>query len=199
MPSPAGFSVEDYFNEFADKSALAEAARFKTIPTGDYTAQVMKVEGRYFEKRDGKNGGQYWGIVFSDDAQVKAEWRKGYQLTLDVLNGEGKKFSNIRMEASWESHRDDKGGLDQLFTRWSQLGRAMFPNLKDDERATKSTGEVVASLKQYPVKLRITESYKTIAMDGTSKWKGAENEEQAKEYREAGYEPKNFIKSVSKA
>ena len=49
MPSPVGFEVEQYFQEFASKSAMAEAARFKTIATGQYMAQATDVKGRYFE------------------------------------------------------------------------------------------------------------------------------------------------------
>jgi hypothetical protein len=199
MPTPVGFDVESYFGEFAEASAMAEASRFRTIPTGSYLAQVTKVEGRYFEQKVSKNGGNYWAMVFSDDSVVDTKWRKGYQLTADVFNAEGKKLSNIRFEASWEAQRDAKGKLDQLFTRWSQLSKAMFPNLKDDERANKSTGEVVANLKQYPIKLRISESFKTQAIDGSTKWQTANNEEEGKTFREAGYEPKNFIQAVTKA
>lgn len=198
MPSPAVFDVESYFDEFANSSAMAEASRFRTIPTGSYTAQVTKREGRYFEEKDSKNGGKYWSLVFSDSAEVNPNWRKGVQVTADVSNGDGKKLSTIRIEASWEDKRNAKGELDQLFTRWDQLTRAMFPGLKSKEGEQKSTGEVFTALTQYPVKVSVTESFKVPAMDGSTKWTTAQNEEQAKQFREAGYEVKNFIKSVSK-
>ena len=198
MPSPVVFDVEEYFSNFASASAMAEASRFKTIPTGSYTAQVTKREGRYFEEKDSKNGGKYWSAVFSDSAEVNPNWRKGVQVTADVSNGDGKKLSTIRIEASWEDKRDARGKLDQLFTRWDQLTRAMFPGLKSKEGEQKSTGEVLTALTQYPIKVFVTESFKVPAMDGSTKWTSAQNEEQAKQFREAGYEVRNFVQSVSK-
>jgi hypothetical protein len=198
MSGPVTFQVEDYFQDFANKSALAEAERFKTVPTGSYTAQVTKREGRYFEQRESKNGGKYWAAVFGDDSTPKPEWRKGVQLTADVFNGDGKKLSNIRIEASWEDKRDEATGkLDQLFNRWSQLKKAVFPNMAKDEQ--KPIGEVFQALEQFPIRVRISESYKVTAIDGSTKWTTAETEEMAKTFREAGYEPKNFVQAVSKA
>ena len=199
MPSPMTFDVEDYFNEFANASSMAEAARFKTIPTGSYNAQVTKREGRYFEEKDSKNGGKYWGAVFSDTSDVNPEWRKAVQLTADVSNGDGKKLTTIRIEASWEDRRDPKTGkLDQLFTRWDQLTRAMFPNYKAKDGEKKETGDVFKALEQFPVKVRVTESFKVTAIDGSTKWKTANNDEEMQQYREAGYEVRNFIQAVSK-
>ncbi len=198
MPSPVSFDIESYFNEFASDSAMAEAARFKTIPTGSYQAQVTKSEGRYFEQKPGKVGGFYWSAVFTDDPTPKAEWRKGVQLTAEVLNEEGKKISTTRIEASWEDKRDDKGNLDKLFKQWEQLTLAMFPNLKIKDGERKSTGEVLQALAQFPIKLVITESFKTVAIDGSTKWKTAANEEETKVFRGAGYEVKNFVQRCSK-
>ena len=197
MPQPVSFDIESYFSDFANKSALQEAERFKTVPTGSYKAQVTKREGRWFELKDGKNGGKYWSVVFSDDTTPKPEWRKGVQLTVDLFSVIDKKIGNIRVEASWEDKRDEKTGkLDQLFTRWSQLKKAVFPNLSKDEE--KSIGEVFQALEQFPIKVRVSESYKVIAVDGSSKWTTAENEEMARTYREAGFEPRNFVQAVTK-
>lgn len=197
MAQPVSFNVEDYFNDFANKSALQEAERFKTVPTGSYKAQVTKREGRWFEQKDGKNGGKYWSVVFSDDTTPKPGWRKGVQLTVDLYNDADKKLSNIRIEASWEDKRDEKTGkLDQLFNRWSQLKKAVFPNLAKDEE--KSIGEVFSALEQFPIKVRVSESYKVTAIDGSGKWTTAESDEQAKVFREAGYEPRNFVQGIQK-
>ena len=198
MPSPVTFQVEEYFNEFASDSAMAEAARFKTVPTGSYKAQVTKYEGRYFEQKDGKNGGKYWSPVFSDDTTPKPEWRKGVQVTADLFNDEGKKITTQRVEASWEDKRDDKGNLDKLFKQWEQLTKAVFPNLKAAEGEKKSTGEVLSTLTQYPVKFFVTESFKTVAVDGSTKWATASNDEESKTYREAGYDVRNFIQRITK-
>ena len=199
-PSPITFSVEEYFNEFADSAAMAEAARFKTIPTGTYQAQITKREGRYFEVKTSKNGGEYWGAVFSDDTTVNPNWRKGVQLTADLSNGTGKKLTTVRIEASWEAKRDPKNGkLDKLFNKWEQLTRALFPNLKPEERAQKSSGDVLTALAQYPVKVYLTESFQVPAIDGGTKWVTPTTEEELKTYREAGYRPSNFVQNISKA
>lgn len=199
MPNPVTFEVESYFSEFASESAMAEAARFKTIPGGRYKAQVTKHEGRYFEEKDSKNGGKYWSAVFSDNSEVKSEWRKGVQYTTELLTEDGKKLSTVRIEASWEDKRDAATGkLDQLFTRWDQLTRAVFPNIKAKDGEKKSLGEVTSALEQFPIAVRVTESFKVPAVDGSTKWRTAANDEEAKVFREAGYEVRNFVQGVGK-
>lgn len=196
MPSPVAFNVEDYFQDFASKSALQEAERFKTIPTGSYKAQVTKREGRYFELKE-MNGRKFWSAVFSDDSTPKPEWRKGVQLTVELFNESDKKIGTQRVEASWEDKRDEKTGkLDQLFNRWVQLKQAMFPNMAKDEE--KAIGEVFSALEQFPFKLFVTESYKVVAIDNSTKWTTANNDEEAKVYREAGYDVRNFVQRASK-
>ena len=198
-PSPVVFDVEAYFQEFADSSAMQEASRFKTVPTGNYQAQVTKREGRYFELKVGKSG-EYWSPVFSDSTEVNLNWRKGVNLSADLFNGSDKKVSSVRIEASWEAKRDARNGkLDRLFTRWEQITRALYPNLKAEERAAKSTGDVLTALSQYPVKVYITETFKVPAIDGSNKWITPATEEETKQYREAGYEVRNFVVNISKA
>jgi len=199
MPTPVTFQVEDYFQEFANDSAMAEAARFKTIPAGRYKGQVTKYEGRYFEEKESKKGGKYWSVVFSDSLEVKPEWRKGVQYTAELSNGEDKRLTTVRIEASWEDKRNAAtGGLDQLFSRWDQLTRAVFPNYKAGKDAPKTLGELSGVLTQFPVAVTITESFKVPAIDGSTKWTTAVNDEQAKEYRAAGYEVKNFVQGIGK-
>lgn len=199
MPNPITFNIEESFNEFADASAMAEAARFKTVPTGSYNLEITKREGRYYELKQSKNGGEFWAAVFSDTTEVKPEWRKGVKLTANVSNGTGKKLAMVNIEASWEAKRDPQSGkLDRLFNKWEQLTRALFPNLKAEERAAKSTGEVFQAVSQYPVKAYITESFQVPAVDGSSKWTTPANDEEAKTFREAGYKVANFVQTISK-
>lgn len=199
MPSPVTFNVEDYFDQFADSSAMAEASRFRTVPTGSYALTVTKAEGRYYELRDGRNG-KFWSGVFSDSSEVKPEWRKGIKLTANVTGEEGKKLAMVNIEASWEAQRDPMNGkLDKLFTKWEQLTRAVFPNLKPEERAAKNTGEVISAVKQYPIKAFITEAFQVPAVDGSMKWITPKDAEEVKTYREAGYKVANFVTSLSKA
>lgn len=198
MPGPVTFDVESYFNEFADSSAMAEASRFKTVPTGSYQLQVTKREGRYYELKAGRNG-EFWSGVFSDATEVNPDWRKGVKLTAAVTNGEGKKLSTVNIEASWEAKRDPQSGkLDKLFNKWEQLTRALYPNLKAEERAQKSTGDVLQALNQFPVKAYITETFQVPAVDGSNKWITPATDEEAKQYREAGYKVANFVVNISK-
>ena len=195
MPNPVTFQIEDYFNEFADQSAMAEAARFKTIPTGSYQLQATKYEGRYFSL----NPKGYWGPVFDESGAVDPNWRKGVRLSAVVNNNEGKKISTINIEASWEAKRDAQSGeYDKLFRRWEQLTRAVYPNLKPEERGAKGTGEVLTMLTQYPIKAYITESFQVPAIDGSTKWVSAKSDEETRQFREAGYKSANFIQSISK-
>jgi hypothetical protein len=200
MSSPATFDVESYFNEFADASAMAEAARIRTVPTGSYQLQVTKREGRYFELKTGDYGA-FWSAVFTDEGTpVNPDWRKGVRLYASVINSEGKKLRSVNIDASWEAKRDAKTGeFDKLFRRWEQLTRALFPNLKPEERSAKSTGEVLNAASQYPMGAYITESYQTVAIDGTKRWVTAKTDEEAKTFREAGYKADNFVVSINKA
>lgn len=195
---PATFDVESYFNEFADASAMAEASRFKTVPTGTYQLQVTKREGRYYELKAGRNG-EFWSGVFTDTTDVNPQWRKGVKLSASVLNEEGKKLATTNIEASWEAKRDPQSGkLDKLFNKWEQLTRALYPNLKPEERAAKSTGDVLNALSQYPVKAYITESFQVPGVDGSTKWTTPKSDEEAKTFREAGYKVANFVVNISK-
>ena len=198
--NPVTFDVESYFNEFADQSAMAEVARFKTIPTGGYNAQVTKREGQYFELKAGKSGGEYWAPVFSDSTEINPAWRKGVRLQATLTSkDDGRKMSTVRIEASWEAKRDPVSGkYDKLFTRWEQLTRALYPNMKPEERAQKSTGEVLTALSQYPINVFVTESFQVPAIDGSTKWMTPKSDEEIKQYREAGYKAANFVVNISK-
>ena len=195
---PATFDVESYFNEFADASAMAEASRFKTVPTGTYKLQVTKREGRYYELKAGRNG-EFWSAVFGETTEVNPNWRKGVKLTASVLGEEDKKLATTNIEASWEAKRDPSNGkLDKLFNKWEQLTRALYPNLKPEERAQKSTGDVLQGVSQYPVKAYITESFQIPGVDGSMRWTTPKNDEEAKTFREAGYKVSNFVVNISK-
>lgn len=195
MPGPVTFNVEDYFNEFVDSSAVAELARFKTIPTGNYPLQVTKRDGVYFTKHE--KG--YWQVVFAEEgASVDPNWRKGVRLQGAVLNADGKKMTTVRVDASWEVKRDNEGKIDSLTRRWDQISKALFPTLKPEERATKSTGDVLQALSQYPVGAYITEAFHVPAMDGSKRWTTPKSDDEAKAYREAGYDAKNFVQSITK-
>lgn len=197
MPTPATFAVESYFDEFADKSAMEEAARVRTIPTGTYLVQAVKHEGAYYEQTP--EG--YWKRVFTEgDADVNPEWRKGVRFNGKVYKAEepDKSLGYLNIEASWEAKRDAKTGeYDKLFKRWEQLSRALFPGDKD--YASKPIGEVVGAIKMFPVKVRVTEAFQSVAIDGSKSWVYADTPEQAKGYREAGYKATNFIMAISKA
>lgn len=196
MPTPATFNVENYFTSFADKSAMEEASRFRTIPTGSYLMQVTKYEGIYLEL-DPRG---FWKRVFTEDnTNVDPSWRPGVRYSGVVYNptDPAKKLRTMYIDASWDNKRDPKTGeLDKYFKRWEQLKRAMFPQSKNEE---KSVGDVTQALLQYPVSVKVTESFHVEAIDGSKQWKTPTQAEEIKQYREAGYKCENFIQAVSKA
>lgn len=197
MPQPVTFNVENYFESFADKSAMEEAARFRTIPTGTYRMQVTKHEGIYLEY-DPRG---FWKRVFADDHEVKPGWRPGVRLTGSIFKTDdpSKKLRVMRIDASWDAKRDGKTGeYDKFFKRWEQLTRALFPQLKPEERAQKPVGEVIKALMLYPVGVYVSEAFQVPAIDGSNEWKTPKTSEEVKQYKEAGYKAENFIQNVTK-
>ena len=173
---PETFNLEEYFNEFADAGAMAEASRFRTLPTGSYPIQIKKHEGTKFNGSD----------------------RLIVHFTADALNENGKKAATVFFNATWIPEKNDKGELDRVFKLWEQLTRALFPELKAEERSKKSVGEVINAAMSYPVKAYITESYHVPAIDGSKKWTTPRTAEEVVQYKTAGYEARNYVQNIGR-
>lgn len=162
-------SLEDLYAQYTSEEHIKESFERRTVPTGGYTFQAEKATAREL----GDN----------------APWpgRKvatfGGPLTLD-----GAKKGRLMFDASWELVRREKDqkadGPSQL---WGQLVVAM-------DAREKAVGEVITMMKDYPIYVYVTESFKT-----PEGWRTAKDEESRKTYRAAGFEARNFVQNIGKA
>jgi hypothetical protein len=174
MPSVETFNLEEYFNDFADRSAVLESNRFKTVPTGRYTLQVTKTEGR----------------KYSDNRPL-------VHCTATIYGEGEKKLGTVFFDMSWVPARDKKGNLDSRFRLWTQAVKAMFPDLSPDEQASKPIGDVLNAIVKYPMKAFISESFQ-VTEDGVQRWSSPRSDEETVDYKTKGYESRNFVQSLSK-
>ena len=177
--------IEQFFAEKAASSSnvVAEANRFRTAPTGSYTLQATTIEGK----------------VWTNETNV----RKGAHLTVSILKG-GKKIATAFSDVSWQEVRTQKGSLDNKSKLWLQYTRALFPDLKADELAALTTGEVIKAMQSYPVSGYVAEQF-VVAATAEDKARGyfldtkkvtAKTEEDEKLYREQGSKVVNTIMNV---
>ena len=164
--------LEQYFEEFADSTAMAEAAAFKTVPTGKYVAQISKQTG------------QKWPDEDRPTVRVKA----------DLTNEGGVKVGSTFFNLAWIPKRNAEGKLDKPFQLWEQLTRALYPGEKADDRSKKPVGQVLGDAMKYPITLYLTES----VQDQSGKWSTPQDIEGVKAAREAGLKVTNFVQSISK-
>lgn len=175
MPQIEIFDIDQAFGEFASATAVEEANRFRTLPTGDYTIQVTKVVGQ----------------KFSNDDRALAH------MTADVLI-DGVKKGTVFFNASWIERRDGSGKLDGNFNRWAQILRSLYPDLDATARAAKVVGEVTKDVQLYPLRAHITESFRVQRVDGTMGYTTPRTEDELKALRATGAEAKNMVWSLSK-
>lgn len=175
MPGVENFDIEQAFNEYASATALAEAGRYKTLPTSEYTIQIVKIEGKKFPGED----------------------RPLAHATAQVLI-DGVKRGTVFFDMSWVEKRNASGKLDGAFNKYAQAAKAMFPELSPEERASKPVGEVLKMVQQYPLRAYITESYRVPQSDGSLKWTTPRTEEEATALRTTGAEVRNFVQNLGK-
>lgn len=177
--------IEQFFADKASASpnTIAEALRFRTAPTGSYTLQVAKAEGKIW--------------------QNETNTRNGAHLTVSILKG-GKKVGTSFADVSWQEVRNAEGNLDNKYKLWSQYLKALFPDLKAEQLAELNNGEVIKAMQAFPVSGYVQLQYVVPATPEDkargyfldTKRQSAKTEEQEKEYREAGYKQVNSILNV---
>jgi len=175
MPPVETFDIDQAFNEFASATAVEEANRFRTLPTGNYTIQVTNVIGQKFP---------------GDDRPLA-------HMRADVLI-DGVKRGTVFFNASWIERRDSTGKLDMNFNRWAQILRVLYPDLDTVARAAKTVGEVSKDVQLYPLRAYITESFKVQRADGTMGYTTPRTEEELKALRATGAEARNMVMNLSK-
>lgn len=170
--------LEQYFDEFAEAGAMAEAqaSSFKTTPAGVYRLQVMKREGR----------------------KAKAGFPVAH-LTIAIYSEDGsKRLGTTFTDVVWKKYTDSDGNIVREFQRWEQLTRALYPDKSADERNTIPMGEVLADAEKYPVKGYVTERFLIPDGSGGGKWTPTRTTDEADSYRKAGYKALNGVANFSR-
>lgn len=169
---PKAIEIEQYFEEFASASALAEAGAFPTVEEGKYRLQVTKYDGKQFD----------------NDPRPYAH------LTIAVQDEQGlKKQATVFTDITWIAGRDGAGKLDRGFRLYEQLTRALYPGTTAEDRSTKDVGTVLNDAIQYPVSGYVTERFRVPQADGTMRWTSVKSQDEKLQYRTAGHKVANFV------
>lgn len=183
MVEAVSISPEELFATRATAAALAEANAFRTVPTNYYKAQGTKY--------DAKRG------------QATEQHPKG-RLTINAkadVYKEDKKIGSVSFFISNEVGRTRNGKLDREFRLYNQLARALYPELKNDtDLANISVGELMERFTQYPVGMFVTETFASEpdSLTGVKSYVDAKTDAEAKELRERGWKPANYVQSIGK-
>jgi len=165
------------FEEYADPSLVKEATAFPTFPTGWYSAQGGKVT-----QLKGENGSK-------DTAAA---------LRATLMNG-GKKIGGVSFFVRWKGgERREDGKLDGNSVLYGSLVKALFSKATPGVLAKMSVAEVMEAFLAFPVRLKLTESFKVEQDDGSMKWKSSVNEDVVAEWRKQGCEARNFVNRIAK-
>lgn len=169
--------LEEMFNEFASVGMIKEGNQRDNVPSGSYRLQVTKWEAREVEE---SNGGK----------------RKFAHLTVTCTDKDGKRRGTIFPNVSWQTRRNEFDGKPDKQSRlYSQLAKAVFPTLTDIEIADKAVPTVMDTAMLYPVEGYVSERFK----DSEGNWYSAKTAEDAKAYREKGYDAISILNNFSKA
>lgn len=177
MPEMTPVSLEELHSATASAAALAEANSFRTIPTNYYKLQGTKYDA-------GRNAKGRLIIACRADASK-----------------EDKKLGSVSFYISNEVGRTSAGKLDREFRLYNQLARVLYPEFTNDqELAAVSVDELLSRFLQYPVGGFITETFSSQpdAMTGKKSYFDAKTDAEAREYREKGWKPSNYVQSIGK-
>ena len=162
--------LEDMFNEYASAATVGEGNKRDNVPSGPYNMQVTKYEGREFEGR------------------------KYAHLTISCFNEVGQKRGTVFTDVSWQERRDAQGKLDKKTRLYAQLAKALFATSTDNEIADKSVKEVLDTSLLYKINGYVSERFK----DQEGNWYNARTSDDAKAYREKGYDSMSLVTNFSK-
>lgn len=172
MPFAEDINIEEYFDQYAEASALAEASAFPTVVTGPYRVQVTKYAGKKFPNDPRPFATLY--VTIQDEAGSR-------------------KLSSAFADVSWLMGRDQGGRPDRGFKLWNEMTRALYPDLNAEERAKKDVGTVLKDVQTYPMQAFVLEKFKV-----GEKWVTAKTTEEAAQYRSAGSRVINTVANFSR-
>ena len=164
------FDLNTLHEKRSEEAAVREANAFRTLRTGNYRLTVEKAEGRIASDKSPWPGAEM--VHLQIDAKPTVEGERGGKMFVDI---------------TYQTLRRADGSLDGPTKLWGQYEKALGVT-------GKSAGEVVESIRLYPVDGYITESFKTALGYRTPK-----TEQERAEYVRAGYEPRNFLQNVRAA
>lgn len=170
-------SLEELHSVTASAAALAEAQSFPTVPTNYYKLQGLKY-----------------------DASRNAAGRLIIACKADAIK-EDKRAGSASFYISNEIKRTASGKLDREFRLYNQLCRVLFPEyVNDTDLAKVKVGELLERFLQYPIGAYITETFSSEpdGVSGKKSYFDAKTEAEAKEYREKGWKPRNYVQSIGK-
>lgn len=186
------FDISSLYDQQVEAGFVSEATAFKTLPGGLYKGIATKVEGKVIPAN------------WPNGEPTQTPGRNLVHLTMDLFDAEsgakkGKQFIDLAVpkeiyrfdpEAKRSVPEAEAGKGLSLDKESKLLGHAL--------KATKTTGlgDLITALKENYVGIYVTESFK-VTEGGVTKWKNARTEEERTSYVEAGFEPKNFIQSIS--
>ncbi len=172
-------NMEDLFNTFTTEEQVKESFDKFTAPTGRYRFTATKVTPT--EGVD-ENAPESIKKSLGDRKYVRIFGRM-----TEMVDGVEKRRGNVRFEASWEPRKTDKQQPDKATKLWGQLVVAL-------DMKQKSVGEVLNAVASYPLSVYVNESFKT-----PEGYRTAKDAESRREYRQLGYDAKNFVESISRA
>lgn len=163
--------LDELYNIYTSDEQMKESFEKRTVPTGKYMFVARRADAIKASDRSpwpGRKMASFYGAL------------------KDMSEGKTKGF--VGFDASWETARDKRGKLDRPSMLWGQLIRA----LGLDPQNT-GVGKVIEAGGSYPVSVYVTEAFKT-----PEGWRTARTPEQRREYRQRGFDGRNFVDSVSK-
>jgi hypothetical protein len=164
------FDLNTLHEKRAEEAVVREANAYRTLRTGNYRLTVEKAEGRIASEKSPWPGTEM--VHLQVDAKPLIEGERGGKLFVDI---------------TYVTLRKQDGQLDGPSKLWGQYEKALGCT-------GKSAGEVVESIRLYPVDGYVTESFKTPMGYRTPK-----TEEERAEFMKSGFEPRNFLQNVRAA
>ena len=172
-------NLDELYQAGVNQQLEREATQSPVAPTGQYNVQPES-----YELQEGDNPERAWDFG--------KKYARFMAPILSTNDGKSRVIGRVRFNASWNVYRNpETGRLDMMSSNWGQLTKALRAQQAITETAT--IKDVLDAATKYPVRISVTENYRT---DEGWRTVAADAETSRKEYREAGYEATNFLRRI---